>query len=495
MNVRRTTISICAVASILVVGCGGGPGGGGGTLDRVLDVALQGPAMPLVVGDVVTLEAVVTVEGSASTDVTWSSTDPTVAPVTSGGLVTAASAGSTTIRATSVDDASKFASATVQVSDVGGLSVRWTRQYGSVERESVAGVAVDGLGRASTIGSRWTPTTGGRGEEALVESFLSTHDSVGDFVGSMTWAPGAFTAVAYDVADNLLLAGESYVWKYVGGSHTWTADFGESATVTDVTTDANANVIAVGWTTGALAGPSAGSADAFVRRIGPTGGVVWTRQFGTSEWDVATAVATDASNNVYVAGVTHGSLVPAVDGDQGATFVRKFDAAGNTLWTRQFGWAAFAQDVVVDSSGNVYVVGSAYGEVASGQFVSTDEAGFVRAYDASGAPLWSRLIEDGASTAAWGAAIGSDGTVLVAGSTSGALGTGPNAGEADAFVRAYAPNGSASWTHQFGTSAADVARAVTVAPDGDVIVSGETFGSLAASNSGRADVFVRRLTP
>ena len=79
--------------------------------------------------------------------------------------------------------------------------------------------------------------------------------------------------------------------------------------------------------------------------------VDWTHQFGT--FARATGMAVDGSG-VYVAGFTNDSTGGA------DAFVRRYDAGGTELWTRQFGTAtggALAEGVAVDGSG-VYVVGS-----------------------------------------------------------------------------------------------------------------------------------------
>jgi hypothetical protein len=77
-------------------------------------------------------------------------------------------------------------------------------------------------------------------------------------------------------------------------------------------------------------------------------------------------VAVDASGNVYVAGYTEGALPGQTNlGEMGFSdaFVRKYDAAGDELWTRQCGTSGYdwAYGVAVDASGNVYVAGSTYG--------------------------------------------------------------------------------------------------------------------------------------
>ncbi len=52
-----------------------------------------------------------------------------------------------------------------------------------------------------------------------------------------------------------------------------------------------------------------------------------------------------------------------------------------------------------------------------------------------------------------------------------------------------------AWIRQYGTSAADVANALTVDAAGQIWVTGYTAGSLGAPNAGSSDIFLSRLSP
>ena len=62
----------------------------------------------------------------------------------------------------------------------------------------------------------------------------------------------------------------------------------------------------------------------------------WTRQLGTSEWDVSYGVSADGLGNVYISGLTDGSLGGTNAGNSDA-FISKYDAGGTLQWTRQLG--------------------------------------------------------------------------------------------------------------------------------------------------------------
>ena len=140
----------------------------------------------------------------------------------------------------------------------------------------------------------------------------------------------------------------------------WIRQFGteEEDVAYGVSVDMAGNVYVVGETGGTLPGQKkAGGHDAFVRKYDGNGNEIWTRQFGTENWDSAEGVSVDMAGNVYVVGYAGGTLPGQKEA--GGAFVRKYDSNGNEIWTRQFGteWGDSAYGVSVDMAGNVYVVG------------------------------------------------------------------------------------------------------------------------------------------
>jgi len=233
-------------------------------------------------------------------------------------------------------------------------------------------------------------------------------------------------------------------------------------------------VYVMGFTTGAFPGQtSAGNKDVVVAKYSPGGDPLWLRQFGTSAEDIAEAVTTDASG-VYVAGTTRGTLAGG-GGGSADVFVRKYDPNGNELWTRQFGTSLDDEGLGIASDGTgVYVVGKTQGALVAGSTTTGD--GFIRKYDASGNELWTRQFGTGSSDDANAVAADSSG-IYVTGRTGGDLASPPNPGGSfDAFLRKYDSSGNVVWTRQFGTSNPDAAYAVAVNASG-VYVGGEASGS------------------
>lgn len=243
-----------------------------------------------------------------------------------------------------------------------------------------------------------------------------------------------------------------------------------------VAVDAADNVIAVGRTHGALAGPHRGLYDAFVVKYAADGTQRWRRQFGTSDSDGAEAVATDVSGNIIVAGYIGSAAVVMKYGPDGTeqwrrliefanalgvatnaagtvvvvgraasflaepsdgrddTFVAKYSADGTLQWIEQPGRSGedAGLAVAVDDEDRIFVVGSIYG-LSGG-------SGFLASFSEDGTELWRRHRGSDSFDGLWGVAIDLKGNVIVGGS---AL--------RQQFVASYTPAGEPQWTRKLPT--------------------------------------------
>ena len=138
------------------------------------------------------------------------------------------------------------------------------------------------------------------------------------------------------------------------------------------------------------------------------------------------------------------------------------------------------------------VAGRVRGTLAAPDAGNSDA--FVRAYAPDGEPLWTVQFGTATDDVVEAVAIGPDGRIAVAGSTRQAL-DGGHAGAADAFVRVFEPDGTLVWARQFGTTGEDGARAVGMDAAGNVLVAGRTEGALVGLGAGDLDAFVRKYDP
>jgi uncharacterized protein (TIGR03437 family) len=287
---------------------------------------------------------------------------------------------------------------------------------------------------------------------------------------------------------------DAFVRKYdFAGNELWTRQFGTNFNelATGVAADANA-VYVTGFTDGAFAGQnSAGNSDAFLRKYDAAGNHVWTRQFGTVSVDQGFGVAVDASG-VYMAGSVNGALTGQTGLGGTDVFVRKYDPNGTEAWTRQFGTSTTDLARGVAAAGeSVYVVGEVGNAALPGQSSAGGSDAFVRKYDSNGAAQWTRQFGSASNDAAHGVAV-NGANVYVAGAVGGVLPGQSNFGFADAFFKMFDLDGAEQWTRQFGTTGVDGAATAAADPTG-AYVAGFVGGALPGRTQvGGTDAFVRK---
>jgi hypothetical protein len=382
-------------------------------------------------------------------------------------------------------------------------SATWTRQFGTAAEEVAGGIAQDATGftvvgttggplvhavggandgfvrrynRSGTI--LWTRQFGTSGQDMAVDVAA---DGGGLTVVGVT--DGSFTGGPTTPGTDDLFV-RRYDWA---GNVKWTRQFGTTKDEDAGAIAADASgIIVVGTTWGTLAGSSApDDADAVVRKYDANGNVLWTRQFGTAEGDSADAVAVDGGG-ITVGGGTDGDLVRKNAGPFTDMYVRRFNAAGTAVWTRQWGQKGDDQalSVAADSTGV-----SAVGYTHADAFGNASSQAFIRRYDRSGNLVFGKIFGSVDSEVAWGVAADSA-AITVTGYTFGSMDA-QNKGSFDVFVRRYDRAGNVIWKQQFGSGKADLG--IDVAADGTgFTVLGHTQGNLAATPKGELDIFLRR---
>jgi Beta-propeller repeat len=326
-------------------------------------------------------------------------------------------------------------------------NIEWVRQFGTNRKDE--GVAI----AKGPTGVYVTGTTAGifPGETALpndVDVFVSRYDEQGNSI-----------------------------WSRQFGSATLAQDYG-----TGVATD-QTGVYVVGYTDGALPGQtSLGSTDAFIRKYSPDGNLLWTRQFGTDAQDYAAAVATDGTG-VYVVGRTQGNIVTGGPAPNEDAFIRRYDPNGTVVWTRQFGSADGEQafGVATDSTG-IYVAGTTGGDLA-GSVGGRD--GFLRKYDAGGNALWTRQFGTNTTDDLYAVAAGSQGVYVVGDTVGNFPGQTKVGGLYDAYLMKFDVSGTQQWVREFGTMYEDWLYGVAVGAS-SVVVGGFAEDPLVPGNTGTA---------
>lgn len=187
----------------------------------------------------------------------------------------------------------------------------------------------------------------------------------------------------------------------------------------------------------------------------------WVTSLGTNTWDWPRAITLGPDGSIYVAGKTGGPLGgQTFTGGYEDAFISKFNVQGNLLWTRLIGSLGgdSANGVVSASDGSIYVTGNVGGDVG----VEKGKGGsdfFIAKYSAEGTKIWLKILGTTGSDSAESLAIGSDGSLYIAG-------TSPEQSDSAAFLRKYDTNGNFLWGRFISTGGFDSGVEVVIGPDG-----------------------------
>lgn len=337
----------------------------------------------------------------------------------------------------------------------------WTRQMGGAGTDAAIGVACDRLGSVYVVGMTTGVVNGYTGfnvggQDAFLLKLSST--GVTEWVRQLgSRGEDVAIGVAVDACDAVYVTG-----------HT-TDGF-----------DGNLN---------------AGQKDIVLAKFNSTGGKEWLRQIGGGGDDRGFSVATsgDGSCGVYVAGDTTGSL--ASDGSTGAggydMFLGKYNASGGEEWVRQLGSGGndAGRGVAADGDGGVYVAGYTTSDLDNNTYLGGEYDGFVAKYDAEGRKKWTRQFGTAGVDACYAAASDSAGNIFAGCHTTS------SAGSADVLVYAYNSDGQELWTRQLGSQQVgdggeghEYGYGVACDTEGSVFVAGATTGWLGTDSKTKGRV-------
>ena len=358
---------------------------------------------------------------------------------------------------------------------------------------------------------------------------------VGYFKGTVDFDPVAAHAGDSDIR-TAGGDGDAFVAKYApDGSFLWVRQMvgaadSRTGVARCVTTDAGGNVYVSGDFRGSVGfGPytltSAGDKDAFAAKLAADGTVLWATRWGGADLEYSEGIAVDGAGNVLTAGYT--VRLNANGSQQYVKLqVRKFDAAGSTVWEKQIGNSIGGHEsafgIGADAAGNVYVCGAFAGTVdfdpaarTKGDTVTgtAGDNGYVLKLTAAGAFGWVSPFVGQTSSATsqcYDLAVDGGGNVVVGGAYRGSVdfkpGAGvyalPTAGGGGGFVAKLNSTGALVWAQPVGTGAAAV-HGVTLDSAGGIYVVGQFQGqadfnpgtgtTLLTSNGG-TDMFVAKFS-
>jgi uncharacterized protein (TIGR03437 family) len=248
---------------------------------------------------------------------------------------------------------------------------------------------------------------------------------------------------------------------------------------------------------------AAGERSVFVTKLSADGSALFYSTYlgGSGGYgDEGHGIAVDSAGNAYVVGLTASPNFPLVNAlktsivanDEDA-FVSKFNPAGSALlFSTYLGGSGpdFANAVALDSAGNIYVTGQAFGglgfpNVNAAQTQETGRHAFVTKYSAANQIVYSTFVGGSGIDQANGIAVDSSGAAYITGVTASKDFPTVNAiqptlqstspGSSNAFVTKLNPSGSSFvYSTYLGGSLGEAGFAIAVDAAGEAYVAGGT---------------------
>ncbi|WP_298273134.1 SBBP repeat-containing protein [Geobacter sp.] len=271
------------------------------------------------------------------------------------------------------------------------------------------------------------------------------------------------------------------------GNQLWTQQLGSSNEdyLSDIAVDENGNVLITGDAAGSVDNKTFGGVnDFFVAKYDTNGVKQWTKLSGQKGYDGSYDIALDKSGNIYITGETESGLNGLAANN--SPFLVKYNTSGVVQWTKIIDsqHAGSGYSVAVDGAGNCYVTGSV---------TVTGWNLFLAKYDGAGNQQWISAMET-AGDDVWGLALDATGNVFITGYASGIFDGNSYRGGSDIFVVKFDVNGKKLWSTQIGNDNNDYPADITVDPDGNVYLLGDTYGSiLGTSSPGNKNLFIMQL--
>ena len=259
---------------------------------------------------------------------------------------------------------------------------------------------------------------------------------------------------------------------------------------------------------GDVSGINNGNFDSWVVKLDANGDTSWTVLLGGDQPDFANAIQQTADGGYILGGFSFSSdTLDISDATHGLSdyWVVKLSATGVVQWDKLLGGTGEEElhDIRQTSDGSYIATGSSTSS-ASGNVTGTINGIFdfwVIKLNASGIPVWNKLIGGNGEQIARSIQQTSDGGYIVAGkSTSSASGniTGTNNGLNDFLIVKLDAAGNISWNKLLGGDADESAYSVKQTLDGGYIVTGSSAssasGNVTQSSYGVEDIWVVKLS-
>ena len=241
---------------------------------------------------------------------------------------------------------------------------------------------------------------------------------------------------------------------------------------------------------GAFSLPNEGNSDAFLIKFNSKDSIIWAIGAGGVYDDAAYSLASDNSENVFLAGkfasseIVFGSdtLTNSIGAGSFDAFLAKFDSSGKELWAKKADAVGRteASSVTTDVFGNVYLSGNFYDWISFGLDTLTSKGSsdvYLFKFNSKGDEIWAKSINGAHEVEVTSIVSDDSGNLYMTGNfrtseiTIDSV-TLPNSGDYDMFVAKFDSNGSLVWAKKAGGIYTDIASSVTLDGSGNLYFAG-----------------------
>ncbi|MEO5571571.1 MAG: SBBP repeat-containing protein [Bacteroidia bacterium] len=228
---------------------------------------------------------------------------------------------------------------------------------------------------------------------------------------------------------------------------------------------------------------------------------MWTKIYGGTSVDIANAVSTDASGNIYITGYFNGTTdfdpgtgtfnLTAAGGNE--VFVSKLDGSGNFIWPKQMGGTVNDEGsvIAVDAAGKVYVAGYFSGtadfDPGTGTFNLTSAGGadiFISKLNNAGNFICAKQFGGISTDNIRSIVVDNTGNVYTTGVFYGTSDFDPGAGTfnltspgSDIFISKLDASGNFIWAQQLGNVQGEQVYSIALDGSNNIYTAGTFYGT------------------
>ncbi|WP_437676640.1 hypothetical protein [Sorangium sp. So ce131] len=344
----------------------------------------------------------------------------------------------------------------------------------------------------------------------------------GDWAGTIAFGDDVVLSGPEDRSYSFLAKldpeGEPLWQQFYYSQHAYLFGVDWSMTMTDIAVDGAGDVILLGEFDGEVdlgTGPllsedmadEGNTRDGFVvKYAGATGAPLWTKQIGSTWFDIMGSVDANAAGEIAVSGAVSIDPMDTVAFNPNCLLAMRLTPAGEEVWRFESHWengGVFAVGNALDELGGVVLQGSVLGITDFGGGPVGSDTGYVRTlarFDEAGGYAWHRALP-----LRYDPAFGVNGAreIVLAGEMSDPLDLGGDplvsAGATDIFLARLAPDGEVLFRTRLGDAAWQSVYRLAVGADGSTALLGSFSGTLTigshelVSTTGGSQPFLARV--